>query len=124
MIEKRVDEVYLNGKKLTLHRSERQINGKTVQGHELLLEVENLPVHNATLHDFFMANPAYVPEDWKKDENGNTIYIFFWGTLFLSPSGDCVYVRYGCWSGDRWVSDYLWLGNRWGARNPAVVSAS
>ena len=125
-IEKRVDGVYLNGKKLVLRRSDRQLNGKCIQGHNLLVEIEGQQwvVHNATLLDFFLKNPQFWPDDWKKDEAGNTIYIFFWGTQFLRPSFGSVCVRYGYWHGETVVSDYDWLGNSWHARNPAVASAS
>lgn len=122
VIEKRIDGVYLDGKKLTLHRSERQINGKTIQGYELLLEVENLPVHNATLNDFFVKNLAFVPEDWKMGADGNTVYIFFWGSLFLSPPDGRVYVRCGYWRDNCWVSGCRWIDIRFHSGYPAVVS--
>jgi hypothetical protein len=82
-----------------------------------------MPVMNANVLDFLLANPDLIPEEWKKDEHGNTRYIFFWGTVYRDRGGD-LYVRYLCWGGDRWGWGSRWLGSGWDGDSPAAVLAS
>ncbi len=125
VIEKFANGVCLNGKKLILHRTSSQISRKTIRGYELYREVENLTVPNATAFDFFVANPAFVPEDWKADEDGNIIRVVFWGTLFMDGPGGSVCVRCGRWNGVRLVPSYFWLfDNIYVTPFPAVVFES
>jgi hypothetical protein len=123
IIEKRIDGLYIDGKKIILHRSNRQLNGKYIKGDELREELTGKPVLNATVLDFLLEHKEYIPEDWKKDENGNTLYIFFWGTI-CRDSGRSLCVRYLCWRDGRWCQDYYWLGDGWYGDDPAAVSAS
>lgn len=123
LIQKRTDGLYIDGKKVVLHRVSRQIGGKAIQGHELRTELVGEKVLNACVEDFLLDHPEFIPEDWKKDEQGNTRYIFFWGTIFRGPSSGYLYVRYLCWNGDAWVSDYNWLDSDWNGHYPAAVLA-
>jgi hypothetical protein len=127
VIEKRADGgAYVNSKKLALRRSNRQLNDESIRGTELCVEIEGQQwaVHNATLLDFFKANPQFWPDEWKRDEAGNTIYIFFWGSEFLRPANGGVCIRFGYWEGDAVVSNCNGLGFHWNANYPAVVSES
>lgn len=122
-IEKRSDgRLYIDGKKIVLYRSSRQLNGKTIKGHELRTEVDGKPVLSASILDFLKANPEFIPEDWKQDENGNTIYIFFWGTIYRS-SGGGLYVRCLFWSVGEWCGFYGWLDDDWYSSFPAAMAA-
>lgn len=123
VIEKRADGLYIDGKKVILHRVVRQMNGKSIVGHELRKELDGKPVLNACILDFLMANQGFIPEDWKKDDAGNTIYIFFWGTIFRGSGGD-LFVRCFYFEGGGWQQGYGWLGGGWGGSDPAALLAS
>ena len=119
--EKRVDGVYRNGKKLGLYRSSRQMNGKSVRGYELRTEVDGKPVLSASDADFFKSHPEFFPEEWKKDADGNMLYVFFWGTIYRDADGD-LYVRYLYWGGDGLSESYDWLDCHWNSVGPAAVT--
>jgi hypothetical protein len=103
------------------HLADGQKNG--IQGHKLRKELQGKPVFNANLLDYLLAHPELIPEDWKKDENGNTRYIFFWGTIYRLRDGD-LYVRYLYWDGVRWRWSNFWLGHDWHGFRPAALRAS
>ena len=64
IVVKRSDGLYVNGRKVVLHLSKRQIKGKTIQGHELREELTSKPVLNANLLDALADNPHLIPEAW------------------------------------------------------------
>ncbi len=108
--------------KVKFHLSENQTDGKSIEGNKLRKELAKEPVFNANLLDYLLKNPLLIPEGWKKDEQGNTRYIFFWGTIYRSSDG-LLYVRFLYWHGDEWVWNFSWLGNDWRAPHPAALSA-
>ena len=120
-VERKLDGIYVGGKRPGSFLSEGQKGGKVIQGHKLRKEVEargkNL---SAVLLDFFVEHPTLWPEEWKKDSQGNTLYVFFWDDVFRNPSRDNLYVRYGYWKKGRVVSNYNWLDNDWNGNNPAA----
>ena len=124
-LEKRGDDLYVNDKKIGLYRSKRQLNEKTIQGHELRTELDGKPEAKlpAALLDYLVEHPALWPECWKEDEEGNTIYIYFWGDIFRNSSG-YLFVRYGSWHDGRVVSFCRWLGFHWLGLSPAGSLAS
>ena len=124
IIEKRKDGLYVDGHKVILHLSKRQKNGKWLKGHELRKELTGKPVLDANILDALLANPHLVPEDWKKDENGNTCYIFFWGTIYHRDSRGSLCVRYLYFDDGGWYSYYYWLACGWGGRSPTALRAS
>ena len=111
-VEKRADGLYIGDKKVTLHLSKKQLNGKTIRGHELREELSGKPVLNSNILDALMEHPEFIPEEWKKDAKGNTIYIFFWGTIFRDAGGN-LYVRYLYWFDGGWYWYYRWLDVDW-----------
>lgn len=123
-LERRTDGVYLDGKKLGLFRSSKQF-AHSIGGHDLRKELEargnNL---SAKVLDHFVAHPELWPEEWKKDENGNTLYVFFWDDIFRNPADGFLYVRYGYWHDGKVVSRYDWLGNYWDSDDPSATLAS
>ena len=108
--------------KITPYFSERQKNGKTIVGHDLRKELEGQPVLNACVLDHLLANTNLIPEAWKVDENGNTLYHFFWGTLYRGSSG-LLYIRCLYWSGGGWDWDCIWLDDRFDGQRPAVLAS-
>ncbi len=106
-----------------LYHSERQKNGKVIEGNKLKKELASESVLPAHVLDFYLANTHLIPEYLKKDDNGNVRYTFFWGTIYRDSDGS-QYVRYLCFRGGRWYSRYCWLDGGWDGGNPAAVRAS
>jgi hypothetical protein len=112
-----------NPAKIKLYLSPNQQNGKSIDGNKLRKELANEPVFNANVLDYLLAHPELIPEEWKKDERGNTRYIFFWGTIYRVSSGHlcvrCLYFHVGSW---RWY--FIWLDDDWDDDFPAALRAS
>ena len=103
--------------KITLYLDDEQKDGKHIEGNKLREKLKGKPVLNATVLDWLLEHPEYIPEDWKGK------YVYFWGTIYSSPHGDryvlCLY-----WGGGAWHRDYGWLGFDWVGYNPAAVASS
>ncbi|MEI7513396.1 MAG: hypothetical protein WCJ74_02115 [bacterium] len=114
-----------NPTSLVLYLSKKQQGGKVICGTNLRKELAKKRVLNANLLDYLIKseNQYLIPESWKKDENENTRYIFFWGTIYRGSSGS-LYVRDLFWYGGGWVSSYRWLGDDWDGDDPALSLAS
>ena len=124
VLYKKIGEgLYRSGRKVVLHLSERQINGKSMKGYELRDELTGKPVLNANELDALYDNPHLIPEDWKRDEKGNIRFIFFWGTIYRNPDTVNLYVRYLYFNVGTWNRFYNWLGNDWHGRSPAVLAS-
>lgn len=123
-LERRGDDLYIDGKKIELFLSAGQKGDSYIVGHDLRKELEarggNL---SGSVLDHLEAHPELWPESWKKDSQGNTIYVFFWDDIFRYSDG-YLYVRYGYWRGGRVVSNYNWLDNNWNGNNPAASVAT
>ena len=120
------DNLYIDGKKVVLHLSERQMGDKRIVGHELRKELENgnQVLLNSNVLDYLFDHPELFPEHWKKNENGETRYIFFWGSIFRSPSDGDLYVRCLYWDVGELSRDYNWLDSDWARRDPSASLAS
>jgi len=112
-----------DAKEIELFLSGNQKGDKYVEGNKLRKELAKKPVFNANVLDYLLANPHLIPEEWKQDEQGNTRYIFFWGTVYRDRLGR-LYVRCLSWDDGRWDWGSRWLGRRWDGHNPAAVRAS
>ncbi len=123
-VEKRVDGLYVGGRKVELYLSNRQLNGKEVKGYELRDEVTKKVVLNANILDALYENPHLIPGNWRKDAYDNTLYIYFWGTIYFRSDVDDLYVRDLCFDGGKWRRYYHWLGRDWNGLNPAALLAS
>jgi hypothetical protein len=119
---KKGGQLMLDMSKVRLHLSPNQMDGKRIEGNKLRKELASESVLNANVLDYLLAHPDLIPEDWKKDERGNTRYIFFWGTIYRT--GGSLYVRYLYWDGGAWIWDNDWLGSDWRGRRPSAVLAS
>lgn len=118
IVEKRVNGLYVNGRKVVLYLSRRQQNGRLLKGYDLREELTDKPVLNANLLDALYDNPRLIPEEWKGKA------IFFWGTIYRNSHGD-LYVRCLCWDDGSWPWYYYWLGHDWYDNyDPAAVLAS
>lgn len=124
-LEKRDDILYLDDKPLSLFLSKKQKKGSVVVGHDLRKELEKKGYNvSAKVLDYLFDHPELWPESWKKDAQGDTIYVFFWDDIFRYPANGSLFVRYGYWDGGRVVSRYGWLDSCWDGSNPAASSAS
>lgn len=119
------DNLYLDGKKVVLHLSERQIGGKRVEGHELREELESgeQVLLNSNVLEYLYDHPELFPEHWKNNEQGERLFIFFWGSIFRDPSDGDLYVRSLCWDDGSLDRRYcVWLGDDWVCLDPSVAS--
>jgi len=123
IVEKRADGLYVNGRKVVLHLSKRQQNGKSIQGYDLREELTGRPVLNANILDALYDNPHLILENWKKDEDGNTRYIFFWGTVYRYSHG-YLCIRYLYFDDGVWDRGCGWLSFDWDGGSPAALLAS
>lgn len=108
---------------LALHLDPGQQDGKVMTGNALRTSLSGVRVLTADVLDAYLAHPELIPESLKKDADGNTIYTFFWGTIYRDSHGN-LYVRCLCWYGDRWYWSYCWLEADWRSGHPSAVPAS
>ncbi len=120
---KKSGQFAFNPAKVKLHLSPNQQDGKVIEGNKLHRELANEPVLNANVLDYLLAHPKLIPEEWKKNEKGNTRYIFFWGTIYRD-SGGYLCVRYLYWNDGSWSWSYYWLGYDWSGNGPAALRTS
>lgn len=122
-LERRGDDLYLDGKKINIFLSKKQ-KGGSIGGHDLRKELEKRGDNvSAKVLDYLVDHPELWPESWKKDKGGNTNYVFFWDDIFRDSGGN-LYVRFGCWDEGKVVSDCHWLDRGWDNNNPAASLAS
>ena len=116
-------QVKWNPNEFKFHLSLNQLDSKTIQGYDLLRELEKKPVLNTNvLFYHLLKKPHLIPEEWGKDEQGETLCIPFWGTIYENSVGD-LYVCYLYRKGDIWDWHYKWLGFFFGSDSPALISA-
>lgn len=125
IVEKRADGLYVNGHKVVLYLSKRQQNGKTIQGYDLRKELTGKPVLNVNLLDALYDNVHMIPEDWKKDEQGNTRHIFFWATAYCDANGPPNICCLSFTDGGFWCRSAIGnrINGRWQGSNPAALLA-
>ncbi len=123
-LERRGNDLYLDGKKINLFFSEKQKSG-IHGGHDLRKELEARGGNvSASILDKCVENPALWPESWKKNDQGNTMYVYFWDDIFRHPTDGYLCVRCGCWGGGRVVSGCGWLVDDWLSDSPSASLAS
>lgn len=118
---KKNGKVTLDFNKLHFYLSEKQKNCDCIEGHKLRVELESKNVINACFLDFLMDKPYLIPESWKKDEKGNTLFICFWGTIFRG-SNDRLYVRFLYFDNVVWRTGFSYLDLDWGGHELALLS--
>jgi hypothetical protein len=111
-----------NPSEVSLYLTDQQKKG-TIRGDELCNELTDKKVLNVCVLDYLLEHPQLIPESWKKDEEGNTRFIFFWGTIYRNSDGDLC-VGYLFWDGVQWGWLYDWLGLEWSDQSPAAVRVS
>jgi hypothetical protein len=110
-----------NASQVILFLSEFQKNGKEIQGQDLLHgELVSKPRINANVLDFLLKNPRLIPGEWKKDEQGGSCCIFFWGTIYYD-SMDNLFVRCLYLNDGEWRGSYSYLENSRGNDDLAAL---
>ncbi|MEX0931706.1 MAG: hypothetical protein WDZ88_03065 [Candidatus Paceibacterota bacterium] len=120
------DNLYIGGKKVLLYLSELQIGNKKIEGHKLRQELEESKrevLLNANVSDYLYHHPELFPEHWKKDKIGETLYIFFWGSIFVSPMHDFLYVPVLFWRDGGLCRDTRFLEDGWHRQDPSASVA-
>ena len=102
--------------KISLYVSPEQKTGY-VEGIELQKQLKGKKPLNATVLDWLIEHPEYIPDEWKGK------YVFFWGTIYRDSDGSLC-VRCLCFSGGHWRQNYDWLDRGWDADGPSAVAAS
>lgn len=107
-----------NAKEVLLYLSEWQKNNKSIEGNKLRKELESMPVCNANVLDYLLANPELIPEEWKGKA------LFFWGTIYRDYDSELC-VRCLGWDGRKWFWSQCCLKNSFrSVHHPAVLRAS
>lgn len=78
---------------------------------------------SASVLDYLLEHPEEIPDEWKKNKDGDTNFIYFWGTIYRNSDG-YLYVRCLYFYEGHWRRDYSWLDGNWVSRHPSAVSAS
>ena len=109
-----------NPNEVLLYLSKLQKDGESIKGNKLREELVGRRIFNANLLDWLMVHQNLIPEEWKHDEQGHPLFIFFWGTIYNRPSG-ILCVRGIYWRGNRWHCSFRWLNDGWNGSSPAAM---
>ncbi len=103
--------------KINLYLSDKQKEGKWIEGNKLREELKKEKVLPAQILDYLLKpeNKHLIPEEWKNKS------VFFWGTIYRdSGGGFCV--RCLWWDGVGWGWGCRWRGSVWRGRNSSACS--
>jgi hypothetical protein len=106
--------------KVDLFLHDKQLVGG-ITGKKLRKKIAHIETFNVNLLDYLLANPSLIPDNWKVDENGETCYIFFWGTVYYRPSDQGLYVRCLYFNVGKWREDYRSIDYPWSANRFAII---
>jgi hypothetical protein len=120
-LERKGDNLYLDGRKIEFFLSKEQSGIRLVRGNELFEELKKHSVLNANVLDYLLKHPHLIPETWKMDENGNSRYVFFWGTVYRGSSGRLSVRCLGRYCAGWWGWGSRWIDDGWSYKNPALV---
>ncbi len=124
-LERRGDDLYLDGAKLERFLSDGQKLGRVINGPALRYELEAKGGQvSAKVLDTLVDHPELWPESWKEDAEGNTIYVFFWDDIFRHPPFGILYVPFGFWFEGKVVSHCRSLSYGWLGESPSATRAS
>jgi len=107
-VQKRANNLYVDGRKVILHQFECQKDDKVVDVDQIYGQVMKLPVLHPNIMDALCEHHHLIPDDWKKDNNGNAISIYFWAVTYLSDG--IVGVRYLYHYNCNWFTSSNYLG--------------
>ncbi len=104
--------------KLFVHK--RQSGENIMTGRELESYFDTIKVFNANLLDYLLDHPYLIPEEWKKDQDGNMNHIFFWDTIYIDGVKG-LHVRCLEFMGGHWRDGAYSLNKKFNLNCPALV---
>ena len=125
LVEHKDNALCVGGRKVALHLEPEQASGGSLRGYKLFSRLE-AKMAGVVLHpnikSAMMENEHLFPENWKRDEAGNILNIYFWAVGFRYGQGSrCVgyvYFLLGAWHEDDGRLGHLWL-----VRGPAAIAS-
>ncbi len=120
--------LYLGGEKVVFFMSSRQVGNRSISGHKLYeqLKTQGLKVLNSNVLDFIIRHPEFFPKSWMMDDCGETVYIFFWGTVYKHERSGNLCVECLYWDKEKAEvkKSIQWLDDHWYRNCPSVCLAS
>ncbi|MFA5933868.1 MAG: hypothetical protein WC795_01440 [Candidatus Paceibacterota bacterium] len=122
-------DLYINNEKVSFYLPEKMVKNsegkeqiiiEVLTGYELYEKVKTKRPLEDNVLDMLLKNPRLIPKKWKRDKDGNTYFIFFWGTIY-KDSRNRSYVRCLYFDGKYWQTSIYWLGFCWNFLDPALV---
>lgn len=111
-VEKRANELYVNGCKVVLCLSSRQEGENFLWGHDLYEELKGLNTLHPNILDVLIRHPHFFPEEMRRKVERYPFYIFFWKKVFSDNLGG-LYVRFAYEdTNGKWCMDYCEFGLR------------
>ena len=93
-VKRRKDGLYVSGRKVIRYLSKTQREGKKIRGHELWDELSSFSVIHPNIGEALLKYNHFIPEEFERDVDGNTIYLGFWGATFRFQGGVWVRIMY------------------------------
>lgn len=115
-VEKRGDDLFVDGKKVELFLSDEQNSKKLPKGTTLREILKQKKVFNANLLHFLLKHPELIPESWKGK------HIYFWGTIYRDSNRDLC-VRYLYWGVSGWDQFASELDDDWDGDGSAASAS-
>ena len=127
-VQRRKDDLYINGRKLCLYQSESQKQGGNVWGDDLFQDLKDKEILHPNIIDGLLEYPLLIPDALKFAEDGQPLYLFFMGATH--HDGAYHMVRCLCWregesathSADKqWGEGASSLMAQWGPNDRVVL---
>ncbi len=119
-------DLFVDGKKVGHHFSDRQKGDGVIPGKELFQELEarkTCQLHPNVMDALVETAPHLIPEWMKQNADEEMLFNYCWDVVFRDAGG-FLCVRYFYWDGGAWGRGCRWLASGWGRRRPAVELAS
>jgi hypothetical protein len=122
-VQKYEDGLYVGERKFALYLSNNQQDGNVIQGLNLKDELAEMATVHPNILDALLEHTHLIPEDLKKNDEGGTLYIYFWAVQFRNSAGR-LYVRSLDFNDGKWCWGYRWLHDDLDGYRPAAVLTS
>ena len=122
-VERIGEDLFVGDRKVIRHLEPEQKSG-TIQGHNLRVRLQNHHTLDPRIMDALVKfeNGRLIPDSGKRDEEGRTLYHYFWAVGFRVRGALCV--RSLFWYDGQWERYYYWLVYDWDYQNPTLILAS
>lgn len=120
-IELKDGRLFVADREVVLHLTEGQKSG-VVNGHSVRQSIQGKLVLHPNILDALYEHQHLIPESWKQNEHGQTLFISFWAVGFRH-SGDALCIRRLHCYGPSWSWYYYFLNYSWDASGPAACAS-